>query len=155
MFVYVCVQGSGFEMILKPSVSEFFTILYFFSCLRLTGMVVLKTAAPALTRTTDAGVFAVNENVSLLLQFPNHFLPTCYHDVSGETHTLTLSKVNNGPIWAQEALPDFPARLVPWSPPFLQPNLTGTYHCTAPRQVSRNSDYRLDVVGKKKNARKN
>ena len=110
--------------------------------------VFLTTVAPTLHGDVRSGVFAVNENVSFL-QAPNNFLPTCIHVTGLSTLTLTLSKVNDGSIWAQEAdVPNQIGRLVPLSPPLLQPNLTGVYECTAPTQRPSNEQYRLDVVGK-------
>ena len=109
----------------------------------------LSSVAPILTGTVRSGVFAINENVSSLLQRPNYFLPTCFHGTGQPILNLTLSEVSNGAIWVQEAaVPNQIGRLVPSSPPLLTPNLTGQYHCTASgQQPSR--EYRLDVVGKK------
>ena len=108
----------------------------------------LTTVAPTLHGDVRSGVFAVNENVSFL-QAPNNFLPTCIHVTGLSTLTLTLSKVNDGSIWAQEAdVPNQIGRLVPLSPPLLRPNLTGEYECTAPGQQPSKAKYHLDVVGK-------
>ena len=131
-------------------------------CTAVDGTVVLETSAPAPDRGRNVfvGVFAVNENVSLLLKDPNFFLPTCYH-VSPEHVGLRLSKVNNGPIWAEaEAVPSHGNRLAPISagashgnrlvpiyPKLLQANLTGVYECSAGQSKSHN-DYSLSVVGK-------
>ena len=124
-------------------------ILYCFDPL-CTGQVSLSTNAPIVTGGVQSGVFAVNENVSLLLQAPIYFLPTCTHNSGIPAINLTLSKINNGPIWVQEAaVPDVTGRLVPSSPPLLQPNQTGQYRCTSPGLPPSDEEYRLNVVGKK------
>ena len=94
------------------------------------------------------GVFARNENVSSLLQASRPFLPICFH-LQSQPVNLTLSQVNNGFIWAQEAAFPRNTDLEPVSPPLLQPYLTGQYHCVIPGQQS-DFEYRLDVIGKKK-----
>ena len=110
--------------------------------------VFMVVSAPRVSSGAHQGVFARNENVSSLLQASSPFLPTCFHRQSQPVN-LTLSQVNNGFIWAQKAaFPPGPS-LVPLSPPFLQPYLTGQYHCLIPGQQSQ-LEYRLDVVGKKK-----
>ena len=117
-----------------------------------TGQLVLGTEAPELRPHIRFGVFAVNENVSLLL-YPIFFLPTCGHLTHGPplNLNLTLLKVDNGFIWAQKAAvpPNLADRLVPLSPLLLQPHLTGQYRCTAPGGRFSSKQYRLDVVGKK------
>ena len=124
-------------------------ILYCFDLL-CTGRVSLNTDAPSVTVRIRLGVFAVNENISLLLQASKYFLPTCTHNSGIPALNLTLSKINNGPIWVQEAaVPDRTGRLVPSSPPLLQPNQTGQYHCTSPGLQPSEEEYRLKVVGKK------
>ena len=115
-----------------------------------TGTVLLDSALPKLAGPVHSGVFAVNENVSFLLHVQAYFLPTCVH-ISSKPLNLTLSQVNNGPVWAQEAaVPSSSGRLVPSSPPLLQPNLTGEYECASPGLTSSDDKYRLDVVGKKR-----
>ena len=111
----------------------------------------LHTVAPTESADVHLGVFARNENVSSLLQASARFLPTCFHVLSQPVN-LILSQVNDGPIWAQEAaVPALSSggRLLPSSPPLLQPNLTGQYQCTAPGQTPSRGQYRLHVVGKK------
>ena len=99
----------------------------------------------------------MNENVSSLLQHP-YFLPTCLNFFSEELN-LTLSETTTGYIWAQESVVKFfsptnpDSRLVPLTPQSLQPNLTGTYDCSArlsdTRTLVRSSGrYILHVVGK-------
>ena len=130
----------------EPCLSEFFSALFCF--LVCTGVVFLNTVAPTLAGGNLLGVFAVGENISLL-QSPNYFLPTCFHS-TGKPLNMTLSKINDGAIWAQEAaVPQVPDLLVPSSAPLLAPNLTGQYQCTAPGQQDSRRQYRLDVVGKK------
>ena len=123
------------------------SVLFFLLC---TGKVVLGSVAPVLTGTIGVGVFARDENVSSLVHGTDYFLPTCFHTESG-TLDLTLSKVNNGVIWAQAAVPQLPGRMLPSSPPLLQPYLTGQYECTSrsPGQAPSGDKYQLDVVGKK------
>ena len=123
------------------------SVLFVLLC---TGTVVLSTVAPVLKGSLRVGVFARDENVSSLIQGTGYFLPTCFHGNSG-TLDLTLSKVSDGTIWAQEAAtPQLPGRVVPSSPPLLHPYLTGQYECTSrsPGQVPSSDKYQLDVVGK-------
>ena len=112
--------------------------------------VVLLTDAPlSSSGNVFSGVFARSENVSFLLPASDKFLPVCFH-TSVQPLNLTISQVNHGPIWVQEAaFPTFPSRLLPLSPPLLQPNLTGLYECTAPGQNPSRQKYCLEVVGKK------
>ena len=113
----------------------------------------LLSVAPLPTTNLHVGVFAVNENVSLLLQPSDYFLPTCIHNTGVATLNMTISKVQNGAIWGQEtAIQEQTGRLVPFSPPALQANLTGEYQCTAPASawMPSTTRYRLDVVGKEK-----
>ena len=117
-----------------------------------TAQLALVTAAPVLDDSIHFGVFAMNENVSLLLS-PISFLPTCTHITHGApvSLNLTLLNVNNGFIWVQKAgVPPNPTgRLVPLSPLLLQPHLTGQYRCTSPGGKVSAQQYRLGVVGKK------
>ena len=97
-----------------------------------------------------SGVFARNENVSFLLPASDKFLPICFHVSPLPALNLTISQVNHGPIWVQEAaFPPIPSQLLPLSPPLLQPSLTGLYECTAPGMSPSRQKYRLEVVGKK------
>ena len=108
---------------------------------------VLDTDAPVLKGSIRVGVFARDENVSTLLH-SYYFLPTCYHRSRVHaTLNLTLSKVSNGAIWAQEAAVPQLSNLVPSSPLLLQPYLTGQYQCTSPGLAASSDKYRLDVVG--------
>ena len=117
----------------------------------------MSTSVHPESRGRYVGVFAMNENVSSLLQYP-FFLPTCLNYFSEELN-LTLSETTTGYIWAQEAVVQFSSptnpdsRLLPLTPQSLQPKLTGTYDCSARvserRSLVRSADeYILHVVGK-------
>ena len=117
----------------------------------------LSTSAPRVSRFRYVGVFAMNENVSSLLQYP-FFLPTCIN-LFREELNLTLSETTTGYIWAEETVVQFfsptnlDSRLVPFTPQSLQPKLTGTYGCSAHllntrTLVTSGGRYILHVVGK-------
>ena len=106
------------------------------------------------------GIFGEGTNVSLLLQLEDeaYFLPTCIHSNIGITETLTISKVNNGYVWARQVnltsafVSVINNRLIPLKPPKLSAAMTGVYKCSRadPNYPQFSShQYQLEVVGKR------
>ena len=112
-----------------------------------TSRVFLQSDAPTLEGNppTYIGVFAVNENVSVLLK-PNYLLPACSHSFPA-VRPMALSKDNNTFTWAKSGSLSSGHLLLPTSPGFLHPNLTGEYHCITDGCLS-DRRFRLYVVGK-------